>query len=190
MPENNTCLPVVPQILGNSAKDFIALANFIFEWGHTTVNWNLGCPYPMAEHAGRGAVPGCFPTLKKIETFIEEVVLKIKGKLSIKIRLGWETAEDIFRLTHILNRYPLAELIIHPRTGIQRYEGCVDLKSFEKCTMELQHPIVYNGDIKTAADLFSLKKTVPRCKQVDDRQGMPVKPLFAHAVKGSGSKDN
>ena len=69
--------------------------------------------------------------------------------LSIKIRLGWKSADDIYRLLPILNQYPLAELIIHPRTGLQRYEGETDLDAFEQCLSLIDHPVVYNGDIRT-----------------------------------------
>ena len=44
-PENNKKLFVIPQILGNDAKDFIFLADHLYEMGHKKINWNLGCPH-------------------------------------------------------------------------------------------------------------------------------------------------
>jgi tRNA-dihydrouridine synthase len=66
--------------------------------------------------------------------------------------LGWSDPDDLFRLIPILNGYPLEELIIHPRTGIQRYEGHVDLDAFQDCLAMTKHPVVYNGDINTVED--------------------------------------
>ena len=40
LPENNTRLPVIPQILSKTAGDFIALANYLYDLGYNTVNWN------------------------------------------------------------------------------------------------------------------------------------------------------
>ena len=44
LPENNPTLPVIPQILSNVGEDFAALANYLFDLGYGSVNWNLGCP--------------------------------------------------------------------------------------------------------------------------------------------------
>jgi tRNA-dihydrouridine synthase B len=54
------------------------------------------------------------------------------------------SADGIFRLLPILNQYPMDAAIIHPRTGIQQYEGEIDLSAFEQCLSVLKHPVVYN----------------------------------------------
>jgi tRNA-dihydrouridine synthase len=146
-PENNTRLPVVPQILSKSARDFTTLANYLYDLGYRTVNWNLGCPYPAVAQKMRGS--GMLPFTKMIHEFLDDVIGGIKGSLSIKIRLGWRSRDDIFRLIPVLNHYPLEELIIHPRTGIQRYEGDIDFDAFGQCLALIRHPVVYNGDIRT-----------------------------------------
>jgi len=147
LPENNTRLPVVPQILSNSARDFIVLANYLYDLGYPTVNWNLGCPYPAVAGKMRGC--GMLPHTEMIHEILDEVIDGIQGSLSIKIRLGWRSCDDIFRLIPVLNHYPLEELIIHPRTGVQRYEGDIDLDAFEQCLAIIRHPVVYNGEIRT-----------------------------------------
>ncbi len=146
-PENNTQLPVIPQILSKTAIDFITLANYLYDLGYETVNWNLGCPYPMVAKKKRGS--GMLPHTDMIHSFLDSVMPGIKGKLSIKIRLGWRSKDDIFRLIPILNQYPLEDVIIHPRTGIQRYEGDVDHGAFGLCMELISHKVIYNGDIKT-----------------------------------------
>ena len=55
LPENITRLTVIPQILSKSAKDFTLLANYIYDLGYKTINWNLGCPYPMVAKKQRGS---------------------------------------------------------------------------------------------------------------------------------------
>ncbi len=143
LPENNTRLPVIPQIMSKSAEDFTVLANYLYDLGHETVNWNLGCPYPMVANKKRGS--GMLPHTDRIHAFLDSVIPGIRGTLSIKIRLGWRSTDDIFRLVPVLNQYPLEELIIHPRTGIQRYDGEIDLEAFGRCVSTINHPIVYNG---------------------------------------------
>jgi len=154
LPENNTRMPVIPQVLSKNADDFTFLANYLYDLGYQTVNWNLGCPSPMVAKKKRGS--GMLPHTDLIRAFLDNVIPGITGRLSIKIRLGWRSTDDIFRLIPILNQYPLEELIIHPRTGIQRYDGDIDLAAFERCISMIRHPVVYNGDIRSLEDFKKL----------------------------------
>jgi len=155
LPENNPTIPIVPQIIGNQSADFINLAVRLFDLGYTSVNWNLGCPFPMVAKKHRGS--GLLPYPEKIDAFLEKTVSSIPNRLSIKTRLGRRTINDIFKLMPIFNRYPLEEIIIHPRTGIQMYDGKTDLDTFEQCFTQSVHRVIYNGDItdlKTFHDVF------------------------------------
>ena len=154
LPENNTHLPVIPQILSKSAGDFIVLANYLYDLGYHTVNWNLGCPYPMVANKQRGS--GMLPHTDRIQSFLDRIIPELHGSLSIKMRLGWKDTADIFRLLPVMDAYPLSEIIIHPRTGLQRYEGRVALDDFEACLAMTHHPVVYNGDIRTVDDFRQL----------------------------------
>ncbi|MCP4023705.1 MAG: hypothetical protein GY729_17805 [Desulfobacteraceae bacterium] len=75
LPEQNKKLPVIPQILGNVAADFIFLANYLYDMGHKKVNWNLGCPYPMVANKQRGS--GMLPYTDRIQTFLDRVIPEI-----------------------------------------------------------------------------------------------------------------
>ena len=155
LPENNPTLPIVPQIIGNQSADFINLALRLFDLGYTSVNWNLGCPFPMVAKKHRGS--GLLPYPERIDAFLEKTVSSIPNRLSIKTRLGRRTINDIFKLMPIFNRYPLEEIIIHPRTGIQMYDGKTDLDTFGRCLAQSVHRVIYNGDItdlKTFQDVF------------------------------------
>jgi tRNA-dihydrouridine synthase len=163
LPENNHGMPVVPQIIGNDPAGFIQLATTFHGLGFDTVNWNLGCPAPMVANKRRGS--GLLPHPGLIKAFLDEVIPRIPTRLSIKTRIGREKKEEIFNLLPIFNQYPLAELIIHPRTGVQMYSGEVDLVTFEECLPLLNIPVTYNGDIRDYDSFIKLKerfKTVSR----------------------------
>jgi tRNA-dihydrouridine synthase B len=163
LPENNHGMPVVPQIIGNDPAGFIQLATKFHDLGFDTVNWNLGCPAPMVANKRRGS--GMLPYPELIKAFLDEVMPRIPTRLSIKTRIGSKKKEEIFTLLPIFNQYPLAELIIHPRTGVQMYSGSVDLDTFEECLPLLQIPVAYNGDILDYGAFIKLKqrfKTVSR----------------------------
>lgn len=154
LPENNLKMPMVPQILSKSADGFILLANRLHDLGYETVNWNLGCPYPQVANKGRGS--GLLPHTDRILEFLDTVIPAINGQMSIKTRLGRKDADDIFRLLPALNAYPIEEIIIHPRTGLQMYTGIPDTDAFGACLELTHHPVVYNGDIRTMDDFKKL----------------------------------
>lgn len=85
-PDMNTGIPVIPQILSNDPANFIPLANKLYNMGYGTINWNLGCPFPVVVNKGKGSGMLCYPG--RIEEFLDKTIPKIKANLSIKLRLG------------------------------------------------------------------------------------------------------
>jgi len=47
LPENNSELNLIPQIMTNDAEEFLFVAKYVQSLGYNELNWNLGCPYPM-----------------------------------------------------------------------------------------------------------------------------------------------
>ena len=160
LPEQNIgSIPVIPQILGKEPEEFVALANRLFEIGYEEVNWNIGCPMRRiaAKHRGSGILP--YPN--EIRTILEQVVPRLQGKLSVKMRLGLRSPDEIFALVPVLNDFPLASVTIHPRTGKQQYGGQVDLDTLDRVLPLLRHRVIYNGDICTLADYQRICQRYP-----------------------------
>ena len=181
LPENNRAMPVIPQIIGNKPEDFIPLAQRLFDLGYEMVNWNLGCPFPMVAKKQRGS--GLLPYPQKIEAFLEATLPAIPTRLSVKVRLGRKKTDEILKLLPIFNRYPLDEVIIHPRTGKQMYDGEPDLDMFEKCLKASSHTTVYNGDIN---DLATFRLFSRRFDTVDRwmiGRGALIDPFLPAAIK-------
>jgi tRNA-dihydrouridine synthase B len=149
LPENNKGMAITPQILSNDPTEFLSLAHNIIELGYDEINWNLGCPYKMVANKQRGS--GLLPLPQRIDAFLEAVIPALKIPLSLKIRLGRERPEEIYALIPIFNKYPLKKIIIHPRTGIQMYDGKADVDAFIAAAKLLKHPVMYNGDITSLA---------------------------------------
>jgi tRNA-dihydrouridine synthase len=182
MPENNRRLPVVPQIMSKRAENFLPLAMALRELGYHTVNWNLGCPHPMVAKKGRGS--GLLSNPGTIERFLDHVLASMPHRLSIKMRLGRYREDEIFKLLPILNQYPLKEVIIHPRTGVQMYEGMPNLDIFEQCLALCRHPVVYNGDIVTPWGFESLRDRFPGIKAWMIGRGAVSNPFLCGTLKG------
>ncbi|MDD5343687.1 MAG: tRNA-dihydrouridine synthase family protein [Smithella sp.] len=180
-PGQNTGIPTIPQIMSSQPDDFIQLANALYDIGCGTVNWNIGCPFPMVVKKGRGAGMLCYPD--RIASFLEKTMPVIKPKLSIKLRIGVKYPDDVLQLIPIFNQYPLNELIIHPRTGEQMYEGKVDLDIFEQCLNLSKHRVVYNGDIDSLEKLEMLSKRFGSVDRWMIGRGLIANPFLAEKIK-------
>ena len=186
LPHQNARMPIEPQILGNSADDFSFLARHLFDMGYPDVNWNLGCPFRPVTKKRRGS--GLLPFPGQVDEFLDKTVAAIPGRLSIKLRLGRNTPDEIVKLLPILNRYPLKEITIHPRTARQLYGGRPDLDAFAACLAQCRHPVVYNGDI---TDLKGFRELSTRFPQIDSwmiGRGALSRPFLPGIIK-SGKDD-
>jgi len=185
-PDKNTGIPTIPQIMSSVPDDFTQLANRLYDIGCGTVNWNLGCPFPMVVKKGRGAGMLCYPA--RVESFLEKTMPAIKPKLSIKLRIGLTYPDEVLQLIPIFNQFPLVELIIHPRTGVQMYEGEVDLDIFEQCLGLSKHRVVYNGDIDSLEKLEMLSKRFGSVERWMIGRGLLANPFLAEKIKFNTEK--
>lgn len=185
-PDRNTGIPSIPQIMSSRPEDFVALANHLYDMGHGTVNWNLGCPFPMVVRKGRGAGMLCHPD--RIEAFLENAMPALKPKLTIKLRLGLKNPDEVLPLMPVFNRFPLEELIIHPRTGAQMYKGDVDLDRFSQCLHLSKHPVVYNGDIDSAEKLAGHSIRFGSVERWMIGRGLIGNPFLAEEIKSGTRK--
>jgi tRNA-dihydrouridine synthase B len=184
-PEDNRALPAEPQLLGNRPEDFIRMAARLFDLGYETVNWNLGCPFPMVAKKGRGS--GLLPFPDRVDAFLEQTIPALPGRLSIKTRLGRYSAAEIDALLPIFNRYPLAELVVHPRTGVQMYEGRPDPDGFARCLAGSVHPTIYNGDIRSPRTLETLRKRFPEVAGWMIGRGAVADPFLPARLRGAAT---
>jgi tRNA-dihydrouridine synthase len=182
LPENNRMMPVVPQIMSKTAANFTSLAQALFDLGYETVNWNLGCPYPMVAKKGRGS--GLLSNPQAVQAFLDQALPAMSGRLCIKMRLGRNRAEEIESLLPMMNHYPIESITIHPRTGVQMYAGRPDLDAFEKCLTLTKHRVIYNGDIACKSDLERLQTRFPRITTWMIGRGVMTDPFLPAIIKG------
>ncbi len=185
LPANNRDMPVIPQILSKNPDDFANLANHLFGLGYACVNLNLGCPFPQVANKGRGS--GMLPFPERVAAFLEGTLPRLAGRMSIKTRLGRHSPDEIQSLIPIFNQYPLQEIIIHPRTGVQMYSGQPDLDAFGACLNTLDHPVIYNGDINRLSDFNRLATLFPSAAGWMIGRGVLANPFLPGVLK-SGSK--
>ncbi|MCP4133562.1 MAG: tRNA-dihydrouridine synthase family protein [bacterium] len=176
-------IPLIPQLLSNDAEEFILYANTLYEMGYGTINWNLGCPYPMVVNKGKGS--GLLPYPERVKSMLDTVSASMKPALSVKMRLGLSDPHESEQILPLLNNYDLEEIIIHPRTGKDMYTGDINLTVFEKCLSLTKHPVVYNGDITTLARYSDLAERFPSIQQWMIGRGILQNPFLAEEIQSS-----
>jgi tRNA-dihydrouridine synthase B len=182
LPENNKGIIIIPQVLSNNPVEFLSLAQNIIDLGYNEINLNLGCPYKMVANKQRGS--GLLPFPQKIDAFLEAVIPSLKISLSLKIRLGREQPGEINALIPVFNNYPLKKIIIHPRTGIQMYDGKADVDAFIAAAACIKHPVSYNGDITSLAVFNEIKA---KCSFINEwmlGRGALQNPFLPSQIKG------
>ncbi len=183
-PENNRNTDLIPQILSNDPNDFLFTARHIFDLGWPEINWNLGCPSPMVTKKRRGS--GLLPHQDKICRVLDVVMARWPERISIKTRLGLDSAAELYRLLPILNQYPLTEIIIHPRLGRQMYKGRADLEAFRNCQSLSRHRLIYNGDITDQASYNEVNQRLPGVKRLMVGRGLIADPFLSAGFKAGG----
>ncbi|MDD6185995.1 MAG: tRNA-dihydrouridine synthase family protein [Bacteroidales bacterium] len=187
-PENNTALPLVPQLMGNRPEHFVDTTRMLNEhFGYERFNINIGCPSsPVVRHR-RGC--GLMPHPDSVEEIVAEVTKATPFHLSLKMRLGLHSADEGRQLLTRLNDYPLDFLVIHPRLGVDLYEGTPDLDTFEEFCQITRHKIVYSGDVFTTEDYERLSERFPQVAAWMLGRGMLRNPFLAEEIKGQDTGD-
>jgi tRNA-dihydrouridine synthase len=155
-PATNEGVPTVPQVIARDGDEFARLCETLQTQGWGRIDLNMGCPFPMQYHSGRGS--GLLPHPDRVEAILEEMKQRPEVTFSVKMRLGLESSDECLRLLPLLNEAPLALITLHPRLGVQQYKGKVDLGAFESFYEGCQKPMAYNGDIRCVEDLTRFVK--------------------------------
>ena len=180
--EVNRGLPVVPQIMTNNAEYFTGLQRELTELGYEEVNLNLGCPAATVVTKKKGAGFLLYPD--ELDEFLYRIFEKNIGKISIKTRIGMYDAEEFECLLDIFNKYPLEELIIHPRVREDFYKGNINYEAFDKALRYSKNPVVYNGDIHCLDDYEKLTKRYEKLDTVMLGRGLLKDPSLIKKCHG------
>jgi len=185
LPANNSSLDLIPQIITKDANEFLHVAKYVQKLGYNELNWNLGCPYPMVAKRGMGS--GLLNMPEKIDEFLGKVSAESDIRVSVKMRLGYESPKEILRVLPVLEKYPLTNIAIHPRIGKQLYKGEVDLDTFEVCLGLNSHTIFYNGDITSVQRFREMQDRFPTVTHWMIGRGLIADPFLPSMIKANNA---
>lgn len=188
-PERNREVPLVPQLIAATPDEFRRIAALFREQGYRQADINMGCPFPMQARLHRGS--GILPYKEEREALLNTVNEFPDMKFSVKLRLGWQCADESLALLPCINSLPLTYVTLHPRLGIQQYKGTIDKEGFARFYKECKHPLFYNGDLNSLEDIHQVTDAYPLLKGIMLGRGLLSHPWLAtEYVTGSKMDDS
>ncbi|MBR6825834.1 MAG: tRNA-dihydrouridine synthase family protein [Oscillospiraceae bacterium] len=166
----------VPQILTKSPEDFLWAAQCCYDRGYKEMNLNMGCPSGTVVTKGKGA--GMLSNLQTLRSFLDAVFAASPLPISLKTRVGMDSSDEFPAILELCNQYPAVELIVHPRVRKAFYKGPVEGSAFRYALEHSKHPLCYNGDVQTKADIEFLHQEFPSLNAIMIGRGLIVNPGF------------
>lgn len=154
----------IPQILTRIPEDFLWAAGVCQEQGYQEVNLNTGCPSGTVTAKGKGA--GMLADPEKLDAFLDAVFSQCDLKISVKTRLGMTDPREFERILEIYNRYPISQLIIHPRVRKDFYQHPIRSEAFAWAFEHTNIPVCYNGNLCTPEDIRVFRQQFPQVKRL------------------------
>lgn len=178
-PALNPYAGLIPQILTNNSETFLSITKELAGLGYKTYNLNLGCPSGtvVSKHRGSGLLR--YPD--ELAHFLDNIFAGIDGKISIKTRIGYEDESEFKEILEIFKKFPIDELIVHPRLRMDYYKGPLHMNAFSSCYEAFENTdtkLCYNGDLTTGQSIESILAKYPKLSGVMIGRGILMKPNF------------
>ncbi|MGP1433261.1 MAG: tRNA-dihydrouridine synthase [Catonella sp.] len=195
MPKNNDGLKIIPQILTNSYEAFNLTAKKLMELGYEEININLGCPSGTVVNKGRGA--GALKDLDSLRKLLDGIYSeseKMGLLVSIKTRIGYNEADEFAEILSVYKKFPLAKLIIHPRTRMEFYKGKVHKESFSLALQEYSEKgridgLCFNGELNNVSDIKDLAHEFSNLNHIMIGRGLLRNPFLAEDIIAVNNMD-
>ena len=160
----------VPQILTKDPEAFLWAAGVCAERGYEEVDLNIGCPSGTVVSKGKGS--GMLRDPEALDAFLEAVFSATPIPVSVKTRVGIQSDEEFPKLMEVFNRYPIRELIVHPRVRADFYNSSIREDSFRYALACSRNPLCYNGDLCSVEDIARFREKYPTVDAVMIGRGL------------------
>ena len=181
--------PVAVQIYGANAAEMCAAAQWLEEYGVSSVDINMGCPVHKVTRGGGGSALLCDPagTVALVRAVVEAVRLPV----TVKMRLGWDDASwSAPFFAREFEQAGVAAVTVHGRTRAQGFGGTVSLEGVRAVVEVVEHiPVIGNGDVRTVEDAARML-AVTSCAGVALGRGALLNPwIFAQLQRWEQTGD-
>ena len=174
--KNNTVKNLVPQVIAATPQELAPLMELLAKEGYSRADINMGCSFALQVRKKHGA--GILPHPDMVAALLDAAAGYKDFEFSVKMRLGWESKDEWRELLPILNAAPLEHITMHPRLGIEQYRKPADIDAFAEFFEACKHPVIYNGDILSLADIQRIEHSFPSLEGVMIGRGLLANPAL------------
>lgn len=179
---NEADRPLSVQIYGSKLHEMVPAAQMLEAQGYSAVDINMGCPMAKIVGTGGGARLAC--DRDNALHLVGSIVNAVKIPVTVKMRLGWDrdhiTAPVLARE---FEKIGVAAITIHGRTRAQGFSGRADLYGIKAVVEAVDKiPVVGNGDVRTVADAFRMRR-ITGCDAVAIGRGAMLDPWLYQRIQ-------
>src|SRR3990167_9122934 len=142
--------PFIVQVFGKDPEHFLSAAKVIEELGADGIDINMGCPAAKVVSSCHGSALIRNPCLAA--ELVHATVKAVTIPVSVKTRLGWETADTLIPFCKSLIEAGASALAIHGRRYHDKFSGKANWDPIYELKREVGVPVIGNGDIASGED--------------------------------------
>jgi tRNA-dihydrouridine synthase B len=142
--------PFIVQVFGKKPEHFLEAAKVVEQAGADGIDINMGCPAAKVVSSSHGSALMRNPELAA--ELVHAAVKSVSIPVSVKTRLGWDSADNLIPFCRLLVSAGAAALAVHGRTFTQKFSGSADWNPIYELKKQVHVPVIGNGDITCAAD--------------------------------------
>lgn len=155
--ELETDKPVMAQMIGNDPAHIVRTAKLLESRTPCAgIDINLGCPAPTV--CGKQAGGALLRNHELIRRIAEELRPVVRGRLTFKTRIGFESPAEFEVLLDLFASLPLDGLVVHGRTVKERYQSDVHTEDIARAVERLPFPVVANGSIVSVSSARAMRQ--------------------------------
>jgi tRNA-dihydrouridine synthase C len=178
-------VPVFVQLLGGLPEPLARAAFDAASLGAPGIDLNFGCPAKRVNNHDGGAALLKEP--QRLETITRAVRREVPDHIpvTVKIRLGWDSAEGLVDLARAAEAGGAQWLTVHARTRKQLYKPPVDWAALARAREAISIPLVANGDLFDRPD-FAACAAQSGCSDFMVGRGAMGRPRLFASLRDDG----
>lgn len=142
--------PIIAQIFGKDQKAIVESAKYCEDQGFDGVDINMGCPSKKIVRSEQGVA--LRRNKQKAFELVNAVSEAVQIPVSVKSRLGWKDASDLFEFCKGVEEAGANMIAIHARTYQDPYKATPNFEPLYQIKEELKIPLLGNGGIQSIKD--------------------------------------
>ena len=146
--ENQTGRPVFAQLIGEHVTDMVRTVKELLQYPVAGIDLNMGCPAPKIYKKNVGG--GLLRDPVKVDELIGHLRDAVPGLFTVKMRIGFDSAENYERILALINKHGVNLLSVHGRTVKEMYRSEVHYDYIGLAARTVQCPVLANGNVTSA----------------------------------------